>query len=256
MIANYHTHTWRCNHASGNETEYVENALKAELKILGFSDHSPYVFPDGHTSWFRMHTGQMEGYVNTVLSLRKSYAGRIEIPLGLEMEYYPLHMPNQLPFLRDFPLDYLILGQHFVGNEINSHYPGRQTDDRKLLEQYTSQTIEAMQTGLFTYFAHPDLFYFEGPADYYQQQARRTCREAKACNIPLEINLLGIRNQRNYPNPLFWEMAAEEGCSVIFGRDAHEPGAMLDKEPEEKALEMIRYYGLHLLETVELKKPF
>ena len=40
MIANYHTHTWRCHHADGTEREYVENAIAAGIKILGFSDHT------------------------------------------------------------------------------------------------------------------------------------------------------------------------------------------------------------------------
>ena len=48
MIANYHTHTWRCRHADGTEREYVERAIEGGLKILGFSDHSPYPFPDGY----------------------------------------------------------------------------------------------------------------------------------------------------------------------------------------------------------------
>ena len=54
MIANYHTHTPRCNHAVGTEREYVENALEAGLQILGFSDHSPYIFPGDYYSGFRM----------------------------------------------------------------------------------------------------------------------------------------------------------------------------------------------------------
>ena len=29
MIANYHTHTWRCRHADGTEREYVETAIEA-----------------------------------------------------------------------------------------------------------------------------------------------------------------------------------------------------------------------------------
>lgn len=37
MIANYHTHTWRCRHADGTEREYVERAIEGGLKILGFS---------------------------------------------------------------------------------------------------------------------------------------------------------------------------------------------------------------------------
>jgi len=46
MIANYHTHTPRCNHATGEERAYVEQAIKKGLKILGFSDHTPYIFPE------------------------------------------------------------------------------------------------------------------------------------------------------------------------------------------------------------------
>ena len=37
MTANYHTHTWRCNHASGTEREYIEKAIESGIRILGFS---------------------------------------------------------------------------------------------------------------------------------------------------------------------------------------------------------------------------
>ena len=73
MIANYHTHTWRCRHADGTEREYVERAIEGGLKILGFSDHSPYPFPDGYDSGMRMRLDQVEGYVDTVLALKKEY---------------------------------------------------------------------------------------------------------------------------------------------------------------------------------------
>lgn len=124
MIANYHTHTWRCNHARGTEREYVESAIKAGMEILGFSDHSPYIFPGNYYSNFRMRMDQLEGYIQCVLDLRKEYAGQIQIPLGLELEYYPEFLPQLLPILRDLPLDYLLLGQHFIGNEIGAHYNG------------------------------------------------------------------------------------------------------------------------------------
>ena len=37
MLANYHTHTWRCNHASGAEEEYVQNAID-EIDVLLVKD--------------------------------------------------------------------------------------------------------------------------------------------------------------------------------------------------------------------------
>ena len=147
------------------------------------------------------------------------------------------------------------MGQHFLDNEVDAPYSGNHAEDKRLLERYTDQTIDAMQTGLFTYFAHPDLLHYVGDERFYVSQARRICRETKSCGIPLEINLLGIRDNKHYPRPIFWETAAEEGCDVILGRDAHEPHALLQKEPEQKALEMVQKYGLHLLDTVELRKP-
>lgn len=253
MIANYHTHTWRCNHASGTQEEYVEHALKRGLKILGFSDHSPYIFPGEYYSRFRMRMGKLDGYVETVLALREKYRDQLEIPLGLELEYYPGLLPQLLPVLRDKPIEYLLLGQHFVGDEIGEHYSGRPTGEEAILRRYCTQVCDAMHTGLFTYLAHPDLFYFVGDRKVYQRHMRKIIREAKNCGIPLEINLLGLKEGRNYPDRLFWELAAEEGCKVVLGCDAHQPQSLSDTAVENKALEMVRELGLELLETVQLR---
>ena len=155
MIANYHTHTHRCNHAIGREEEYVQEAMKAGLQILGWADHTPYLFPNGYYSHFRMRPVQLEGYIQTIQELREKYP--IEMPIGLETEYYPKHFGKLVEFLREYPIDYLILGQHFIGNEYDAPYSGLVTEDREVVKQYCRQSMEAMNTGLFTYFAHPDL---------------------------------------------------------------------------------------------------
>lgn len=253
MIANYHTHTWRCNHAEGKEEDYVRNAIARGLKTLGFSDHSPYIFPEGYVSTFRMKMDQLDDYVSEVMRLRTVYQTDIEIPLGVELEYYPELLPELLEQLRDRPIEYAILGQHYLGNEIAEHYNGRPTTDVSLLRRYTHQSAEGMNTGLFSYFAHPDLFNFVGERSVYQSYMRQICREANSCHMPLEINFLGIRARRNYPNPDFWRVAAEENCTVIFGCDAHDPQAMLELESEEKARRMVEEYGLRLVEQIELR---
>ncbi len=254
MIANYHTHTWRCNHAEGKEEDYVRNGIKRGLEILGFSDHSPYIFPGDYVSTFRMRIDQLDGYVETVLDLRKQFQEEIQIPLGLEIEYYPQLLPELLPILRDRPIDYLLLGQHYLGNEVNDHYNGHLTGDDTLLKRYCYQSMDAMNTGLFTYFAHPDLFHYEGNSDTYQRYMRQICKEAISCHMPLEFNLLGLELGRNYPNTLFWQIAAEEGCSVILGCDAHKPEALLNVSVEQKALHTIEDLGLNLVDKVELRK--
>ena len=253
MKANYHTHTWRCNHAEGTEKQYVENAIKAGLEILGFADHTPYVFPGEYYSTFRMKMEQLPDYVDTVLGLREAYAGRIEIPLGLETEFYPKHFEELLLRLREHPMDYLILGQHFVGNEYDAPYNGVASRDESLLRQYVRQSCDAMNTGLFTYFAHPDLIHFTGEKKVYLHHMRDICREARSCGVPLEFNLLGLAGGRHYPTGEFWELAAEEGCACILGRDAHTPAALLDEKTENRGLEFLSSLGISPLERVNLR---
>ena len=254
MIANYHTHTWRCNHATGREEDYVRNAIDRKFEILGFSDHTPYLFPGDYYSGFRMRPEQFKNYCDTVRLLQKKYADQIAIPLGVEVEYYPDLFPKLLPVLQDAGIEYMLLGQHFVGNEIGEHYSGKATADPAILKRYCAQARDAMQTGLFTYLAHPDLIHFKGDVEIYRQQMRTICTEAKSCGIPLELNMLGSWSGRNYPNPVFWELAAEEGCSVVIGCDAHAPEHLLKMEAERQLTELAGRLQLNLLETVPLQQ--
>lgn len=254
MIANYHTHTPRCNHATGREEDYVRNAIDRGFEILGFSDHTPYFFPGDYYSHFRMRPEQLKGYCDTVRLLQKKYAGQISIPLGLEVEYYPALFPQLLPVLQEAGIEYILLGQHFVGNEINEHYSGNPTADVSILKKYCFQVADAMQTGLFTYLAHPDLIHFRGDARQYRDHMRLVCTEARNCGIPLEVNMLGHWSGRQYPNPAFWEIAAEEGCSIVMGCDAHAPEHLKKEDTEQQLLRMIGHYGLKLLDRVDLRK--
>ncbi len=255
MKANYHAHTYRCNHAVGREEDYVRQAIGAGFDIFGFADHAPYLFTGGYVSNIRMRPAQLAGYVNTLEGLRKTYAGQIEIPIGLEMEYYPKHFRDTIAFYRDYPIDYVILAQHFLENEYDAPYCGRASDDLDRLRAYCRQSMEAMQTGAYTYFAHPDLMYFHGDVKVYQEQMRALCREAKSVGLPLEINLLGLANGRNYPNRFFWEVAAGEGCQAILGWDAHAPENVNVPHIEAKARAMAKDWGIELLDTAELRKP-
>ena len=222
MIANYHTHTWRCNHAYDTEREYVETSIGRGLKILGFSDHTPQVFPNGYVCREKMLPSQLEDYVDTVLRLRDEYKNDIEIHLGLETEYYPELWEDLLRLMEPYPIEYHLLGQHYIRNEYEGdRYNGRPGHGEEDLRMYCSQCMEALETGMFLYFAHPDLINYSGDPDLYKEEMTKLCRFCRGRDIPLEINLLGVREDRNYPNDVFWEIAAREGNTVIYGSDAH-----------------------------------
>ena len=253
MIANYHTHTPLCRHAKGTVEEYAQAAFDSGIQILGMSDHTPYWFPEGYYTHMRMFPHQLEGYIQEVLAVKEKFQGRMQIHLGLEVEYYPKYFPELLAHLRDTPVEYFILGQHWCGSEIDEPYNGTPTDREQDVARYCDQVMEALNTGLFTYAAHPDLIHFVGDDGVYRRHVRRLCREAKSIGIPLEINLLGLVQGRNYPDLRFWEIAAEEGCAAILGCDAHSPLAFGDKETEAKALEIVDRFGLTLSQTADLR---
>lgn len=256
MIANYHTHTCRCGHAEGVEREYVEAAVRSGLKILGFSDHTPWDFFDSEprNRPMRMKPEELPDYARTVRALAREYRERIEIHLGVEAEYYPKYFPRLLDMLRQNGVEYMILGAHFLGNEIGDVYSGRAFTQEETLRRYVSQCTEALDTGLYTYFAHPDLIHYIGDAEIYEREMRALCRSALRTDTPLEINLLGMAEGRHYPNERFWRIAAEEGNTVILGRDAHSPEQFSYDQCERAALEMTERLGLRRLETAPLRR--
>ncbi len=255
MKANYHTHTWRCNHAEPDERAYVQAALDTGLKVLGFSDHSPYPFDDGYCSGFRMRCDQTAEYIRTIAALRDEYRGDIDIHIGFEAEYYPRYFGRLLEMLESTEYEYLILGQHFLGNELDSQPNFEETDDPARLHQYTDQCMEALNTGAFSCFAHPDVMHFVGDETLYRAESRRLCREAKACGVPLEINLLGMGLHRYYPREAFWEEAAAVGNAVILGWDAHRRDWMRQTEQEAAGEALIARLGLHRLDYLTLIRP-
>ncbi len=253
MIANYHSHTARCGHASGTERQYVEAAIEAGYKILGFSDHTPYPFEERHVSRIRMRMQELADYCSTVRALKEEYASDITIHLGLEAEYYPKYFDRLKAAAEDEGVEFFLLGQHFTGNEYDGVYAGMPGASEEVLRQYVSQSIEAMETGAYLYFAHPDLICYDDGTDLYKEQMRLLCKAAKRLEIPLEINLLGIWSKRHYPDPVFWEIAAEEGNEAILGMDCHDPEKMYVPEAIEEAENMARRLGLRLLTDLELK---
>ncbi len=243
--ANYHTHTVRCKHARGSEREYIENAIKNGFSILGFSDHVPQPFPEGYVSPIRMDMSEAEDYIETIESLKKEYEGQIEILTGFEVEYFPKYFDALIDKLRSLQkVDYIILGQHNIPDEIGGFYCGEPTGDVRKLKAYVDQCIEGLDTGLFTYLAHPDLINFKGDKDIYLDEMRRICEYSIKNDVPLEFNMLGFRLCRNYPNESFFKMASSMGCRFIIGCDAHDPGHVCQPESVEDMTDFITRCGI------------
>lgn len=253
MHFNLHTHTYRCHHASGQERAYIENAIVSHMDLLGFSEHVPYPFADGHESGFRLFRKDMDNYFTVLNRLREEYKNEIRILIGFEAEYYPLYFGAMLRGIAPYRPDYLILGQHFTNNEEDGVYCLVPTDSEAHLANYTSEVIEGLSTGKFTYLAHPDVINFTGDPALYKKYMTTLCRAAKQLAVPLEFNFLGFSERRIYPSERFFRIAAEVGNEIVLGCDAHHPDAMRAEKTAERATKFLARLGLQPIEEITVR---
>lgn len=254
MFANYHTHTARCHHAIGTERQYVEAAIQAGYKVLGFADHGTYII-DNFNYRIRMRPDEVAEYINTLQALREEYKNDIRIHIGFELEYYPSHFDKTLEFLKQFDYEYLILGQHYVDDGIERAHVIKPTTEEEDLKKYVDTVIAGIQTGKFSYVAHPDVVGFNGDDEIYRAHMTRLCRAAKEEGIPLEINCLGVHENRCYPNEKFWKIARDVGNSVIIGVDAHKPQLLLNRDIVKRCEEISRKFDLFPVRELKFRNP-
>lgn len=259
MIKNYHTHTYRCRHASGEDEEYVLAAIASGFKVLGFSDHTPWNYDSNFVSRMRMRLTEFDDYYQSIKRLQLKYRDQIKILIGLEAEYFPRYMPWFDQFIKEKKIDYVLFGNHFYLSDESGPYFGRYALCDEGLEAYYNCAIAGMEYAKFAYFAHPDL-YMRKRTQFGQKErqlAYKLCEFAKEKDIILEYNLEGQVIKRDegavgYPCLGFWEIAAEIGNRVIIGVDAHNPVNLRDQKRIETAEKLLKGLGITVTEEIKL----
>ena len=264
LKGNYHTHTFRCGHAIGKDEEYVLEALGMGFLELGFSDH--IMLPNFNEENIRGDISLSEDYFNSIRKLSKKYEDRMKIFLGYEAESFPLYFTYYRELLESRTIDYLILGNHSMMNEnrkLVSHFS--KCTSKADVYNYRDLALSALNSGLFSCFAHPD--YFLSNIENIDKETKNLIEDmVSACvdlDIPLEINTAGIRNGKRkigntyryvYPTEEFFQIAAKYNAKCIIGIDAHAPGQIIDEYSLEKAILFARRLNLNLVDKLDFKK--
>ena len=93
---------------------------------------------------------------------------------------------------------------------------------------------------------------FTGSGAAFDRHYGRLIEHAKKTGLPLEINLLGVRDHRAYPHDRFFELCGQTGAPVVIGSDAHSADTAYDGPSYEKALEMGARFGLNIVKRPEI----
>lgn len=93
-----------------------------------------------------MRADQVEEYVDSMQRLRTEYRNNIRILIGFETEHMPDLIEAQDELLAPYPIDYMILGQHFLKQERDGVYTGAPTTDETTLQNYVDTVIAGLES--------------------------------------------------------------------------------------------------------------
>ncbi len=251
MKVNYHTHIYRCGHASGDVEDYVVEGIKKGYKVIGISDHGPlpdYLFD-------RMPMEEKGDYLKSILLAKASYRGEIEVFAGLELEYFEEF--NEYYEKLKLEFDYLVLGAHYFFRD-GKRYSSWGVRSKEDLLAFEEGILKAMSSGYFDFVAHPDIFAtaYINWDERAVEVSKKICKKALELDIPLELNANGVRRglkdtpqgrRYSYPRKEFWQIVSELEVKVLVNSDCHHVEE-LDDEAMNKARTLAKEWKLKVVD--------
>ena len=254
---NFHTHS---NFDDGKVLieEYIKEALKQNVAILGFSSHNPLPFS---VDWV-IKKEEFTKYCKTVRELAQKYEDEIRILLGLEMDF----LSSLNSFYREdielSLLDYMIGSIHFVnffedksgwaidGSQedfekgLNKIYGG---NTKKVVQDYYKIIREMLRYENPDILGHLDLIkinnneekYFSEKEPWYRHEVMDTLKAVAKSSSILEVNTGGIARGKIdslYPSTWILEEAYQMRIPITLSSDAHKPEQITAKFKEAAVL--------------------
>ena len=230
LLYESHCHTPLCRHAIGEPEDYAATALARGLKGITFTCHAP--LPDGFAAEVRMRPEQFEDYVAMVGRAREAFAGRVDVRLGLESDWYPGVEPWLEKLHARYPLHHVLGSIHYQMHDYRALF--FRGDVHAYQEIYYEHLARSAESGLFDTLAHPDLIKNESPAHWdFSRLHPFICRaldRIAATGVAMELNTSGALKTfpEMNPSPAQLSLMRERGIPVVLGADAHVPQRVAD----------------------------
>lgn len=241
---NLHTHTTFCD-GKNTPAEMAAAAFAAGLGAIGFSGHSPLEGEDWCTA-----PAALPAYRAAVEAERKKYAGRMEVFLGLEQDFFSPPPEGAFDYLIGSVHGLFLDGRLFAVDESPQAFARlaeRCGGVDKLVEEYYRLLAETPARTGCDILGHFDLVtkfneggrFFDPQAPGPRAAALEALEALAARDVVFEVNTGAIsRGWRTAPYPdafLLKEMARKKARVCITG-DSHAADALLTGFGLAKAL--------------------
>lgn len=250
-----HVHTPFCPHGSNDSLEeYVEKAMELGLYGITFTEHAPlpsnFIDPVPAQD-SAMKIEQLEEYFEEVTRLKEAYRGKINILLGLEVDFIEGFEKETKNFLDSFgnKLDDSILSVHFIKKDGN-YYCIDYSDDYfgdmisifgsvdEIYQTYFQTVQKSILSDLGIYkpkrighitLAHKFQKRYQ-PSRSFAKEIMTILELIKQNHLQIDYNSAGFMKplcQETYPPEKYVKMAYSMGIPLVYGSDAHSIAGIL-----------------------------
>ncbi len=257
---NYHSHCDFCD-GRGKMEDFVKAAIAAGMTAYGVTSHTTFPMPPVKS--LQPHTYPL--YFNEFARLKALYGTKIELYVGLEIDYLDSNRNPRMPFYATLPTDYTIGGVHFVANEQdrwmctdgaferfseNAHqlFSG---DIRHIVELFYEQSRRLVQCGHFDIHAHPDKIALNASQfeptilqeHWYEQLAYNHIRSLAGGDFLVEVNTKALEQHgRIFPGEEWLPLVRQLGLKLVVNSDCHDVDKV--ESGRYETLQILRQSGI------------
>jgi histidinol-phosphatase (PHP family) len=244
LFSSMHNHTVFCDGKDDVET-MCRAAYEKKLYSIGFSSHAPIFNKTGIKADWVMSDDKLNEYVSEVNSAKQRWQGKINVFLGLEVDYIKGLRSAVDDDITAVNSDYLIGSVHYIvppnGSEpftvdgpeeeftggLKNGFGG---DALSLMNCYYDAQAEMITLGGFDILGHADIIRKNSEGKNLWPQEKEIIRQKEIARlagekgITAEVNTGGInRGGFNdvYPSVSFLKILRENNVPVIITADAH-----------------------------------
>ncbi|WP_321436768.1 histidinol-phosphatase [uncultured Bacteroides sp.] len=260
-LTNYHSHTSFCD-GRAPMADFVKEAVRQGFTSYGISSHAPLPFP---TRW-TMEKEDVMSYIEEFKGLKNEYQDKIELYIGLEIDYLDELSNPSVEYFQNLPLDYRIGSVHLLSDDkgeivdidcSKENFKERlenyfRNDLKATVLAYYDRSMSMVELGGFDIVGHTDKIAYNASfcqpgvteQSWYKQALRDLFAFISEKGYMMEINTkayhkLGVF----YPNVSNFSLVRDMHISVLVNSDSHYPELVNDGRIE--ALQALKAAGIN-----------
>jgi len=226
-LSDLHIHSTCSGDGRSTVAAVCRRAVELGLERIAFTEHVDFEPTDPHYAFYDYlrHRAEVE-------AAREDFGDRLDVLLGVEVDYQPGYHDRVAQFLAVHDFDLVLGAVHYIGHQMLESAAFLAQPQRDAYGRYFQAVTQAAQTGLFQVMAHVDYCKRAGHTAYgaydpvqFQDEVRAMLRALVETGTVLEINTSGLRHdpQEAYPSPVIVQWYGEMGGQrVCLGSDAHD----------------------------------